>query len=323
MNYRHVLSWKSWFYKVAMPALRVLGPGRCDAALSSLGTAVVAASPARRRAIAEAVARANAVLDAGWDEAEVGKALAANLARYSARDYPLDGLTHPDVLARFDVRGAENLDRALARGRGVVLVGGHLGAHIPALHWLDRRGLPVRLLVQRPKHVSADLRRRFDRDEAHPQSDFFLRRRMTPAESVDRLLRARSALRDGMAVYLSGDIPWPGPNGRKGQLLGVERTFLGVWADLAAQSRAPVVFLFAGHRPGGRYALTFDPPRSVEPGGEDRAVAAYLRRLEGEIAAHPADAVAYLLWPCFGPPAPSTAGASPRVGRRVSVAIGR
>ena len=63
-----------------------------------------------------------------------------------------------------------------------------------------------------------------------------------------------------MAVYLSGDISWPDPNGRKGRLLGVERTFLGVWADLAAQSRAPAVFRFAGHRPGGRYALDLRPP---------------------------------------------------------------
>ena len=146
---------------------------------------------------------------------------------------------------------------------------------------------------------------------------------MTPSESVERLLRARSALRDGMVVYLSGDILWPGPNCRSGRLLGVDRTFLAVWADLASLARSPVVFLFAKHRPKGRYALTFDRPRMIAPGGEDSAVSAYFRRLEAEIAANPADAVAYLLWPCFGPPAPSIAAACPRIGRRVSVAIGR
>ena len=321
MNPRHVLSWKSWYYKVVLPALRRLGPDACDSALTLLGRAV-ASSPNRRREIAEAVQRANARLGSNWDEPATRRAVAANLARYSARDYPLDGLADDEVLARFDVRGAEHLDAALARNHGVVLVGSHLGAYVPALHWLDRKGLPTRLLVQRPKHVSRDLRRRFDRVEIHPQSAFFLRRSMTPAESVERLLRARSALRDGLAVYLSGDILWPGPNCRKGRLLGVDRTFLAIWADLAAHARAPVVFLFAKHRPGGRYALTFDAPRTIRPGAEDAAVASYLRRLEAEIVENPADALAYLLWPCFGAPAPSIAEACPRIGRRVSVAIG-
>ena len=146
---------------------------------------------------------------------------------------------------------------------------------------------------------------------------------MTPGESVGRLLLARAALRDGMAVYLSGDVLWPGSNCRRGRLLGVDRTFLAVWADLAAQARAPVVFLFASHRPGGKYGLTLDRPRTIEEGSEDFAVAAYLRRLESEIARNPADAIAYLLWPCFGPPAASIAEACPRVGHRVSVALGR
>ncbi len=322
MNPRHVLSWKSWYYKVVLPGLRKLGPETCDAALTAFGRAVATASPRRSHQIAEAIRRTNSILRANWDEPDACKAVAGNLARFSARDYPLDGLPDDEVLARFDVEGVEHLDEALAQGRGVVLVGSHLGAHVSAQHWLYRRGMPLRLLVQRPRHVSRELHRRFDRDEVHPQSEFFLRRKMTPPESVGRLLRARSALRDGLAVYLSGDILWPGPNCRKGRLLGVNRTFLAVWADLAAQARAPVVFLFAQHRPKGRYALTIDPPRTIEPGAEDEAVAAYFRRLEAEIAANPADAVAYLLWPCFGPPAPSIAAACPRIGRKVSVALG-
>ena len=322
MNPRHVLSWKSWYYNVVLPGLRRLGPEACDSALTAFGRAIEAARPGQKQQIVEAVHRANSILRAGWDEPSACRAVASNLARFSARDYPLDGVPDDEVLSRFDVEGAGHLDAALAQGRGVVLVGSHLGAHVSAQHWLYRRRVPLRLLVQRPRHVSRDLHRRFDRDEVHPQSEFFLRRSMTPAESVGRLLRARSALRDGLAVYLSGDILWPGPNCRGGRLLGVDRTFLAVWADLAAQARAPVVFLFAKHRPGGRYALTIDPPRAIEPGAEDAAVAAYFRRLEAEIAANPADAVAYLLWPCFGPPAPSIAAACPRIGRRVAVALG-
>ncbi len=323
MRLRRVLSWKSWYYKVALPLLRGLGPAHCDATLAAVGRLVAASSPSRRQAIAAALASARDVLGTDWDLEATAVAVAENLARFSARDYPIDGLTNQDVLDRFDTEGASHLDAALARGRGVVLVGSHLGAHLSALHWLYRRGVPLRLLVQRPRHVARELHRRFDLEGPHPQSTFFLKRAMTPGEAAERLLRARSALRDGMAVYLSGDIPWPGSNCRKGRLLGVDRTFLTIWADLAALSEAPVVHLFANHRPGGRYGLCVDPPRRVEVGGEAAAVARYLRRLEAEIAAHPADAVAYLLWPCFGPPAPSLDTACPRVGRRVSVALGR
>jgi phosphatidylinositol dimannoside acyltransferase len=323
MKLRHVLSWKSWYYKVVLPGLSRLGPEACDSALTLFGRAIARANASRRREIARAVHRANEILGAGWDEPQTCQGVASNLARFSARDYPLDGVADEDVLERFDTEGAEHLDAALAQGRGVVLVGSHLGAHVSAQHWLYRRGVPLRLLVQRPRHVSNDLHARFDLDAIHPQSDFFLKRSMTPAEAVERLLRARSALRDGLAVYLSGDILWPGPNCRHGRLLGVDRTFLAIWADLAAHARAPVVFLFAKHRPGGRYALTFTPPQTIEPGGEDQAVASFLGRLEDEIARNPADAVAYLLWPCFGPPAASIATACPRIGRRVSVAIGR
>jgi lauroyl/myristoyl acyltransferase len=323
VSIRSVGSWKSWYYGAILPALRRLGPERGDALLGTLGRLTVAGSPARRRAIAGALDRARLVLGAGWEPDKSARAVAANIARFSARDVPLDGLTDAEALARFDVRGAEHLDAALAGGRGAIVVGSHLGAHVAGQHWLLRRGVPIRMLVQRPMHVSRTMHERFDDAGPHPQSAFFLRRAMTPAESADRLLRARSALRDGMAVYLSGDILWPGPNCRAGRLLGVDRTFLAIWADLAALARAPVVFAFAGHRPGGRFALTFDEPRQVEAGGEDAAVAAFLARLEAEIAAHPADAVAYWLWPCFGPPAASVAEANPRIGRRVSVAVGR
>ena len=101
------------------------------------------------------------------------------------------------------------------------MVGSHLGGHIAGLHGLFRLGVPLRLLVQRPGHVSAELNRQFDRsDVPHPQSGFFLRRDLSPVMAVERILRARAALRDGLAVYLTADIPWDGPNSRPGRLLG-------------------------------------------------------------------------------------------------------
>jgi phosphatidylinositol dimannoside acyltransferase len=316
MRPRDVTSWKFWFYQALLPTLRQLGPSRGDAALGALGRLVAGSWPGRNRALDAALARARTALGADWAIDRIRPALAANSARFLARDYPLDGTRDDDALARFEVRGFGPLQEAIDRGRGAILVGSHLGGHIAALHWLYRRGLPLRLLLQRPGHVSRELNRRFDLDGPHPQSGLFLRRGLSASQSVERMLRARAALRDGLAVYLAGDVPWPGPNAHPGLLLGQPQRFLSVWADLAVLARAPVFLVFCTHRPGGRYALVIDPPWTLAPGDETTAVPRYLARLEAEIAAHPADAVAHLLWPCYGPAVASPTPTS-RPSRRV------
>jgi lauroyl/myristoyl acyltransferase len=324
VRWRDPLTWKFWFYQGFLPALRRLGPARGDAVLGGLGRIAAALWPPRRGEQTAALARARLAYRADWRPEAVRAELAANSVRFLARDYPLDEPDDDAVLARFAIEGDATLRAALAEGRGAILVGSHLGAHIAAVHGLYRLGVPLRLLVQRPNHVSRYLNRRFDRDDApHRQSEFFLRRALAPGQAVERLVRARAALRDGLAVYLTGDIPWSGPNSRPGRLLGQSRTFLAVWADLAALTRAPVFLLFCTHRPGGRYTLTIDPPRTLAPGDEASAVARYLARLDAEIAAHPADAVAHLLWPCYGPPhaqarAHARATLALRPGRRVA-----
>jgi lauroyl/myristoyl acyltransferase len=314
---RHILSWKFFFYQLVVPVLRRLGPGRCDLALGGLGRLIAAVWPPSRRALDAAVARARTGLPTVGDRAALRPRLAANWARFVARDCPLDAARDDQVLARFAVRGFEDLRNTLDAGRGAIIVGSHLGGHVAALHWLYRRGVPLRLLVQRPRHVSHELDRWFDRAAPHPQAEFFLSRGLSPEQAAERMLRARAALRDGLAVYLTGDIPWSGPNARSGCLLGQSLSFLSVWTDLAVLTRAPVFLLFCTHRPGGRFAVTIGPPWALAPGEEDDAVALYLARLETEIAAYPADAVAHLLWPCYGPPSPAHVPAH-RPSRRVA-----
>lgn len=318
MTLRHLLSWKPLFYEALLPALRRLGPARGDAVLGAIGRATALAWPPRRRALEVALRRARAALGADWEIPATREALAGHILRFLARDYPLHGLGDDALASRFDVTGSEHLADALGRGRGVILLGSHLGGHLSALHWLYRRGVPLRVLVQRPQHVSPTLQERFDDDASpHPQTGLFLRRALPPGAAVERVLRARAALRDGLAVYVAGDVPWVGPNARPGELLGQRRTFQSIWADLATLARAPVVPMFCTHRPRGRFALTFDPPWSLAPGDEEGAVARYLDRLEAEVRAHPADAVAYLTWPAYGPPA-TAPPSRPRAGARAS-----
>ncbi len=243
--------------------------------------------------------------------------------RFLARDYLLDTPDDAAALSLFDVTGVDALHAALDAGRGAVLVGGHLGGHLSAFHYLYRSQLPVRLMVQRPHHVTPALERFFDRDEPDPQSGYFLRRALQPGECVSRMIRARAALRSGRAVYLPGDVPWSGPNTRPGRLLGQTHPLLSVWADLASLTKSPGFFVTCHHRPAGRFGLNFEPLSTVAPGGEAAAVAHYLSRLERAIATHPSDAVAHLLWPCYGPPLPTRSLcplAALRPSRRAAVA---
>ena len=319
MTFRHFLSWKPLFYESLLPLLQRLGPARADAVLGGLGRALATAWRPRRRELAEALGRVRETLNAEWDRDATRTALEENTVRFLARDCSLDGADEADFFARFDVLGFENLQEALGRGRGVILVGCHLGNHLSGMHWLYRRGVPLRLLIQRPRHVSRFLQDRFDvADGPHPQSGFFLRRDLSPEVASQRIFRTRSALRDGMAVYLKGDVPWVGANTRPGRLLGFDRDFQSLWAELAGLFRAPVVPMFCTHRPGGRFALTFDPAWTVARGGEEAAVARYLARLEAEIRAHPADAIAHLLWPCYGPASTPGQAAAGRHAKRPS-----
>lgn len=313
MSLRRLTSWKGWFYGAVLPLLRRIDPERADAVLVGLGR-LAYAWPPRRKRLAESITRARQILDADWDEPAVRAALIANRARYAARDYLLQGLTGAELAARFEVSGFEAVERGLAAGRGVILLGCHFGGYLAAVHWLFRQQVPLRLLVQRPKHVSTWLHEQFDRDgQPFSQREFFLSAAMPPIEAARRTLRARDALRAGQAVFLNGDIPWSsGKNGRAGRLLGRSQPFLGVWADLSVLLRVPVIPVFCAHLPGGRFSLWFDPPQVIRPGDEAGAVVRYLARLEAQIAARPADAIPHLTWSAYQPCAESLAGPQPR-----------
>jgi lauroyl/myristoyl acyltransferase len=312
------LRWKTPFYGAALPALRRLGRESADGALVALGGAVerlwwpwsARLTCARRRA-QDALGRP---LPLGFR-----RTLGAQAARAAARDLLLEDLGDRDLAARFVVDGFGHAAAAMARGRGLIVVGAHFGAHVPALHWLARR-LPLRAMIQRPSHVS---RRLLDAltsaDGPHPQADFLLRRDMGRDEAVAAMMRARAALRDGLAIYLCGDVPWP--TGREVGWMGRRWRLLDHWAQLAAATGAAVVPLVATYQPGGGHRLRFGVARRIRPDGVDPAVAWFLDRLEHAVRAEPEQAVPYWLWPSYQPPAhpaPAHPGTPHTVPRRAT-----
>jgi lauroyl/myristoyl acyltransferase len=318
---RHVLTWKFLFYGGFLPILRRLGPKRADTVLAWLGKLSVVLWPPRRKSLTQALARARNAVQGPWNPDDLALDLGAGALRFLARDYLLDACDDTDALSRFDVEGDQDLLQALKSGRGALLVGSHLGGHVATFQWLYRSGLAFRLMVQRPRHVSSSLNTFFDRDDpgAAPQSEFFLHRNLSRVDCVNRFLNARYALLEGKSLYLAGDVPWIGKNTRAGAVLGQSLRVLSVWVDLAVLTRTPVFFVFCTHGKDGRHALAIEPIGTIPPGSEDEAVARYFTRLEAAIAAHPADAVAHLLWPCYGAPGPrSSPSRMDRPSRRVA-----
>lgn len=305
MTPRDLLSWKGWFYDLALPRLSGLDPARADRALASIGGALDALYWPRHQALDRAVDRAAACLDLDAPaRRRLRRELAANAPRFLARDLRLDGLDDAAVLARIDFEGEPHLDAARARGHGVLLVGAHFGAYLTGLHALYRRGLPLRAQLQRPQHASAYLRARLDdRSEPHPQAELLLKRRMAPADAANALLRARAALRAGYALATFGDVAWP--EGRPVAWMRHRYTLQAAWLDLAIAAGAPVVPTFATHEPGGRYRVTFDPPLTVDPRRPEAALAIYLSRVERLVRERPQEAVAYWTWPAYRPASPT------------------
>ena len=249
-----------------------------------------------------ALERACVALDADWSIEATWPALAANTARFVARDYLLDCQTDADVLSRFDVRGYERLRATLSEGRGAILVGSHLGhtsrgftgsfaAGSRSACWSSGPGTcpPSSIAgstpgarIRRPKCSCAVICR-----PPWPLSECSARGR---------------ALRDGLAIYLNGDIPWSGPNTCPGRLLGRPQRLLAIWTELAVLTGTPVFLVFCTHLPAGRFSLEIEAIGHLRPGEEETAVADYLKQLEARIASSPADAVAHLVWPCYESP---------------------
>ena len=316
---RQVFHWKFVFFELLLPVLRTLGPARCSRLLRGLGRAQARFWPGRKARLIASLRNVkqglglDGPIEALWPE------LAANTASSLARDCPLDIRSDQAALDCFEVHGEARLWHVLKAGNGAILVGSHMGAYIPCLHWLFRKGLPIRSLVQRPRHISRTLDRMFDEAKGpFPQADLFLQRELPAQAAIRLMVRARAALQSGMAVYLCGDIPWQGRNTTTGRLLGREQQYLAIWANLAALTRAPVFHVFCTHLPGGRYRLELECVGQVHAGEENEAVADHLKQLESRIANDPAQAVAHLLWPCFDPTV-----STPRTRSRSAGRIGR
>lgn len=201
----------------------------------------------------------------------------------------------------FEVVGRENLDQALSKGRGVVLLGNHFGSHMMPPHWLLRNGYQARLYMERPRHTSKYLASHFNSEGALGQRQLFISRRANTTESAGSIVRAVRVLGSGCILFIANDVRWTGNYAVPGTFLGREYQFSATWVVLAAMSKAPVVPVFCHVRPDGGFRLEFlpeytVPPQVLRPNQTIPWVQEALNLVEGRVGADPANSNDYFFW---------------------------
>jgi KDO2-lipid IV(A) lauroyltransferase len=168
-------------------------------------------------------------------------------------------------------------------------------------HWLMREGYPLRLFMERPRHISRFLSDRFDTDGPTGQRKLFISRRANPAEAAGSILRAARVLNAGMVLMIAGDVRWTGAHTSPAAFLGRMYRFSNTWVKLAAMTGAPVVPVFCRIEEDGTYRLEFHEPYTV-PGddtGPERVgawVQAYLDSVEEQVGRYPGNSNEYFFW---------------------------
>jgi KDO2-lipid IV(A) lauroyltransferase len=205
----------------------------------------------------------------------IARASYANLGRTTAETALLSLYDREHIIGMFeDVEGWSIVEERLARGKGLILVSGHLGNWELGGAYLAARGVPMQAVA---RYMENPL---FDRYLTRTRERIGMRI-VHDDEAVRRVPRS---LRDGNAVAFLVD---------QGAV-GLASTWVPFFTRLAKTPRgpavfalrlgAPVVFGAAIRQPSGRFRLTFEPIDSSSSGNleadVDRIVTDYTATLE-------------------------------------------
>ena len=262
----------------ALAPLGVRNGARVAAALTRLGYFPFGI---RRGVVERQVAAAFPGLDRSG-VARIAKESYENLGRVAVEATLLSRGTRQDVLDIFHPSPTWSVvEQALARGRGVILVAGHLGNWELSGAYVAARGVPVHPIA---------------RGMANPLSDDFFRRTrerlgMKIMHDRDAVRRVPRALRDGEAVGLLSDQA----------TVGLASTFVPFFGRPAKTPRGAAVFALRGDVPivliqairqrDGRYEFVAEELAVTHTGDRERdtdeIMLRFTRALEALVRRYP------------------------------------
>lgn len=188
-----------------------------------------------------------------------------------------------------DTEGVEELDTALDAGRGVLLMGAHMGSFdVLRAAAAAHPDVPLRIVLDtRQTPVMTSLFARLAPDMAAGIID-------ASGEPAATVLAVSEALAAGHMVGLLADRGRPSDSMRRMPFCGAPAPFpIGPWV-LAARLQVPVVLCLGLYRGGNRYRLVFEQlatrvqlPRSERDAALDAVMRRYAERLEHHARAEP------------------------------------
>jgi len=205
----------------------------------------------------------------------IARAAYANLGRTSVETAILPSYDPGQIIELFeDVQGWNIVEALLSRGKGLIIVTGHLGNWELGGAYAAARGLPIDAVA---RHMANPL---FDRYLTRTRQ----RIGMTVVHDEDAVRRVPRSLRGGRAVAFVVD------QGAVG-LASTWVPFFGRYAKtprgpavFALRLDTPIVFGVALRRPSGRFELNFEHIEARDTGDResdvDRIVADYTAALE-------------------------------------------
>lgn len=177
--------------------------------------------------------------------------------------------------------GWEFLERAVADGRGALLIAGHFGNWELAGAYIAARGIPVDVIVRRMSNPI------FDRYLNQTRADLG----MTVVYDADAVRRTTRSIKEGRTIGFLAD---------QG-VLNLASTYVPFFGRPAKTPRGPAVFTLRYHvptlfvaavrQPDGRFHMSFEPVPYSETGDRERdidgIVASYTRILEALVRRTP------------------------------------
>lgn len=279
------------------PVLRLMPLGRAHLATESMGRLEFALNASYRKWLLAAIQDHIERTGVNWNLNETARLVAGRTARWRVRDLLLGGKNGSRVLENFVAIGQENLDSAMAEGKGVILLSNHFGAHIQVANWMLRRGIEFRFLTERPRHLSNELAEYFRSEGPLGQKELFLSRHKAGNAATAAIMRALKCLKAGHVVLTTNDVRWNDNSSVVGRLMGIDWRFTSTWVMLAQRSQAPVVPVFCLMKSDGSHELRFLPPEHIPLDADVSAVIQKsLDRLQDMINAEPGNSSEFLSW---------------------------